>query len=212
MRPHTNKGRRWKLTKYGSNSSWPILAQWDFQGNGHRGKKNFPPKKGVLADLNDDFSMNMGYEWLHTLACKLLLIYTLGKLIPRRQDYGTDFAYGIGGIREPKKEPFSMEVRFRHLQPSTLARRLTPGQTSSESGLSFLEVVGSVTGSEGALEENPTSGGSEEATPQEKPQVDAFTSPDETIEESAEQHFSLPEEETPASKTDSLGIQIDLTG
>ena len=104
-----------------------------------------------------------------------------------------------------------MDVRFRHLQPSTLARRLTPGQTSSESGQSFLEVVESVTGSEGALEENPTSGGSEESPPQEKPQADAFTSPEETITESAEQHTSNPEEETPPPKAGSLGIRIDLT-
>ncbi len=105
-----------------------------------------------------------------------------------------------------------MEVRFRHLQPSTLARRLTPGQTSSEAGQSFLEVVESVIGSEGALEENPTSGGSKEPPSQEKPQADAFTSPDETVEESAEQHTSNPEEETPAPRVDSLGIRIDLTG
>ena len=105
-----------------------------------------------------------------------------------------------------------MEVRFRHLQPSTLARRLTPGQTPSESGQSFLEVVESVTGSEGALEENPTSGGNEESPPQEKPQADAFTSPEESIAESSGQHTSNPEEETPVPKTDFLGIRIDLTG
>ena len=105
-----------------------------------------------------------------------------------------------------------MEVRFRHLQPSTLARRLTPGQTSSEAGQSFLELVESVIGSEGALEENPTSGGSEELPPQEKRQADALTSPEETIEESAEQHTSNPEDETPAPRADSLGVRIDLTG
>lgn len=105
-----------------------------------------------------------------------------------------------------------MEVQFRHLRSSTLARRLTPGQTSSESGQSFLEVVESVTGSEGALEENPTSGGGEESPPQEKPHADAFASPKETVEEPVDQQASHPEKETPPSRIDSLGFRIDLTG
>jgi hypothetical protein len=50
-----------------------------------------------------------------------------------------------------------MEVRFRPLQASNLARHVTPGQLPSENGQDFLEVVESLTGSEQLPDENPGS-------------------------------------------------------
>ncbi|RJP64079.1 MAG: hypothetical protein C4532_19850 [Candidatus Abyssobacteria bacterium SURF_17] len=50
-----------------------------------------------------------------------------------------------------------MEVRFRPLSQSLLARRTAPGQAIPESGLNFLEIVESVTGAENNPEESPNS-------------------------------------------------------
>ena len=55
-----------------------------------------------------------------------------------------------------------MEVRFRPLPHSSLARRVNAGQSGSETGQSFMEVIESVTGAENNPEENPNSGRKQE--------------------------------------------------
>jgi hypothetical protein len=47
-----------------------------------------------------------------------------------------------------------MEVRFRPLQPSTLTHRVAAGQSSSETGPSFVEMIDSLTGAENNPDSN----------------------------------------------------------
>ena len=109
-----------------------------------------------------------------------------------------------------------MEIQFRPMQRSTLARRVTPGQASTEEDQSFPEVVESLAGAEQAPEQNPGGGGDRQ---QPLPQQWSEPIDSEPSEDTTEQ-VSEPAPEKPASKSSDkpapeerpLGVRLDLTG
>ena len=58
-----------------------------------------------------------------------------------------------------------MEVRFRPMPPSALARQVKPGQSPTEDGQSFMEVVESLNASEQTPEQHADEGGSTKEPP-----------------------------------------------
>jgi hypothetical protein len=107
-----------------------------------------------------------------------------------------------------------MEVRFRPLPHSALARRVHAGQTGSETGQSFMEVIESVTGAENNPEENPNSGRKQEPP---RPRT-SLAGGSEPVEESTETGSEEPmastaekiaDKATPEGKP--LGVRIDMT-
>ncbi|UCD57424.1 MAG: hypothetical protein JSV16_16745 [Candidatus Hydrogenedentota bacterium] len=107
-----------------------------------------------------------------------------------------------------------MEVRFRPLPRSTLARPVRPGQVPSEAGQNFGEVVEGVVGAENSPEKNSGAGRKQETPLWTLPP----TSDSEAGEEVAKE---VPEGDTekkaplPADKTTPngkpLGTRIDMT-
>lgn len=107
-----------------------------------------------------------------------------------------------------------MEVRFRPLRASTLARHVPPGQISSEDGQSFLEVVEDVTGTEQTPGEYPNTNRNKEKPPRNN----AWTGPparDEDATEEREESVSPKQATAPGKETASgekpVGIRIDMT-
>ena len=102
-----------------------------------------------------------------------------------------------------------MEVRFRPLQPSTLARRLSPGKAPSEEAQSFFEVVESLTAASNSPEEYAGSGQKEETTKQ-RPSNALPHAPSPAEEDlKAEKPAAPPTEKSEKDKP--LGIRIDVT-
>ena len=77
-----------------------------------------------------------------------------------------------------------MEVRFRPMPPSALARQVKPGQSPTEDGQSFMEVVESLNASEQTPEQHADEGGSTGESPS---HAHAHTSASEPIEEAPEE-------------------------
>ena len=107
-----------------------------------------------------------------------------------------------------------MEVRFRPLRQSALARRANAGQTESETGQSFMEVVESVTGAENNPEENPNTGRKQEP-PRGTSPFDGGSEPAEESNEtdSGECTASSPDKtaDTTTPEEKPLGVRIDMT-
>lgn len=111
-----------------------------------------------------------------------------------------------------------MEIRFRPLPPSTLARQKSPGQTPTEDGQSFVEVVESLTAADQTPDKDADAGGNRE---QQAHNPSLGTGP-----ESAEDAADITAEANPESTPDSsespstdkadlenkpLGTYLDLT-
>ena len=107
-----------------------------------------------------------------------------------------------------------MEVRFRPLSQSALARRAGTGKTGSETGQSFMEVVESVTGAENNPEENPNSGRKQEPPRWTGSLIGGSDPVEERIESGAEQpEASSAEKNADKSSPEGkpLGVRIDMT-
>ena len=113
-----------------------------------------------------------------------------------------------------------MEVRFRPLQPSTLARHVTPGQSPSEEGQDFLEVVESLAGAEQTPGENANSDRNKQEPSQQRNWTKDSASADFTddVQEdvddsqgkpSREHTVPAPSKSIPEDKP--LGTRIDMT-
>jgi len=107
-----------------------------------------------------------------------------------------------------------MEVQFRPLPRSALARRVNSGRSESETGQSFMEVIESVTGAENNPEENPNTGRQQEpprptgsfvggATPVEESEQGG------SVEPTTSNIHETAETSTPEAKP--LGVRIDMT-
>ena len=107
-----------------------------------------------------------------------------------------------------------MEVRFRPLPQSALARRADAGQTGSESGQSFMEVIESVTGAENNPEENPNSGRKQEP-PSRTGAFAGVSGPVEERTEGGAEESTASNAEKNADKAapeeKPLGVRIDMT-
>jgi hypothetical protein len=107
-----------------------------------------------------------------------------------------------------------MEVKFRPLQASSLARHVAPGQGPSEDGQSFLEVVENVASAEQAPGENPNSGHDKEKPSRQTNPTGDSASQDRTPESIA---ATVPQEQagSPRNKTipeeKYIGAHIDMT-
>lgn len=109
-----------------------------------------------------------------------------------------------------------MEIKFRPMSPSTLARQLKPGQSPTEDGQSFIEVVESLTATEQTPEKNPGGGGG--AKQQQTPQNHSLGADlDETQNATEESPQPPPEHSQPPSPKKSdpeenpTGAHLDLT-
>ena len=100
-----------------------------------------------------------------------------------------------------------MEVRFRPLRASTLARHVPPGQLSSEEGQSFLEVVEDVTGTEQTPGEYPHTNRNKEKPPRNN----AWTGPPARDEEAAAPKQPTASGKETASGENPVGVRIDMT-
>ena len=111
-----------------------------------------------------------------------------------------------------------MEIKFRPMPASTLARRVSPGQSPTEDGQSFVEVVDSLTAADQTPEKNADAGGNRRQQPQNRPHAashepveDATEMPtDQTPESTADNPNSQSRDKTDP-KDKSLGARLDLT-
>ena len=107
-----------------------------------------------------------------------------------------------------------MEVRFRPLPHAALARRVNAGQTGSETGQSFMEVIESVTGAENNPEENPNSGSKQEP-PRQRTSPAGGSEPVEESTKTGSDEPTTSAAENAADKANSegkpLGVRIDMT-
>lgn len=111
-----------------------------------------------------------------------------------------------------------MEIRFRPLPPSTLARKASPGQTPTEDGQSFVEVVESLTAADQTPEKDANAGNNRERRPQNRslgvdhePIEDAMQAPVEEIPESEADNPGLQPAGKPDPQSKSVGTRLDLT-
>ncbi len=110
-----------------------------------------------------------------------------------------------------------MEVRFRPMSASTIARQIRPGQASADEGQSFMEVVESLDAAEQAPGANPDSGRNQEQPHNPLPSVgpDSDTGPEE--ETPGQPADPAPDKSTAmssdgsASQQKPLGVRLDLT-
>jgi hypothetical protein len=111
-----------------------------------------------------------------------------------------------------------MEIKFRPLPASTLARQVAPGQAPTEDGQSFVEVVESLTAADQTPEKDANAGRNQEK----QPQNPSFGGPDESAEDAANTppgqepettidnpNPQFPDKADPQGK--SLGARLDLT-
>ena len=117
-----------------------------------------------------------------------------------------------------------MEVRFRPMSPSTIARQVKPGQASADDGQSFIEVVESLAGADEASGENADSGRDREQPSQHgsssggpAPSGDPDHAPARSEETSENSADPATEESTAASSDKAateekpIGARLDLT-
>ena len=108
-----------------------------------------------------------------------------------------------------------MEVRFRPMSASTIARQIRPGQASADEGQSFMEVVESLDAAEQAPGANPDSGRNQEQPHNPLPAVgpDSDTEPEEeTSGQPADPDKSTAmSSDGSASQQKPLGVRLDLT-
>ena len=113
-----------------------------------------------------------------------------------------------------------MEVRFRPMQPSTLAREVKSSRSSTEDGESFMEVVESLTSADQTPEQDPDTGGSKQPPPWSAPH--ASHGPTESAQNPGEQTIPETLEDTPGDPASQspdttdpdekpLGARLDLT-
>jgi len=110
-----------------------------------------------------------------------------------------------------------MEVKFRPMSSSTIARQVRPGQASADEGQSFMEVVESLGAAEQALGENPDSDRNQEQPHNPLPAggPDSDAGPEE--ETPGQPADPAPDKSTamssdgPASQQKPLGVRLDLT-
>ena len=111
-----------------------------------------------------------------------------------------------------------MEIKFRPMPASMLARRVSPGQSPTEDGQSFVEVVDSLTAADQTPEKNADAGGNRENQPQNRPHA----APHEPVEDATEMPTDQKTESTadnPNSqspdkadpKENPVGSRLDLT-
>lgn len=111
-----------------------------------------------------------------------------------------------------------MEIKFRPMPASTLARRVSPGQSPTEDGQSFVEVVDSLTAADQTPEKNSDAGDNRRQPPQNRPHAatheqaeDAMEMPtDQTLESAGDNPNAQPADKTDP-KDKSLGTRLDLT-
>jgi hypothetical protein len=111
-----------------------------------------------------------------------------------------------------------MEIRFRPLPASKLARQASPGQAPTEDGQSFVEVVESLTAADQTPEKDANAGGNREQRSRNRPPGSAHESIENTAEmptdQKTESAADSPDSQSP-DKADPpyepVGARLDLT-